>query len=109
MEKRKRDIGLRIRARRLERRLTQEQLAEAIDRSVETVSNLERGVSLPNDATLDRLAQALDVSIDDLFNERRAGGSKRPIEFFRATEVLSALDEKKVKLAYRILKAIAES
>jgi transcriptional regulator with XRE-family HTH domain len=108
VEKKKRDIGLRIRAHRLERRLTQEQLAEAIDRSVETISNLERGVSLPNDATLDRLAQALDVSADDLFNERRTGNSKRPIEFFRATEVLRALDDRKLKLAYRILKAIAE-
>jgi transcriptional regulator with XRE-family HTH domain len=104
----KRDIGLRIRAHRLERRLTQEQLAEGIERSVETISNLERGVSLPNEATLIRLAQVLDISIDELLKERKAGTSKRPIEFFRATEVLRALDEKKLRLAYRILKAIAE-
>jgi len=104
----KREIGLRIRAHRLERRLTQEQLAEAIDRSVETISNLERGVSLPNEATLVRLAQVLNIGLDDLFKERKTGSSKQPIEFFRATEVLRALDEKKLKLAYRILKAIAE-
>lgn len=107
MEK-KREIGLRIRAHRLERRLTQEQLAQEIDRSVEAISNLERGVSLPNEATLIRLAQVLGIGVDELLSERKAGASKRTIEFFRATEILRALDEKKLKLAYRILKAIAE-
>ena len=105
---RKRDIGLRIRAHRLERRLTQEQLAEQIDRSVETISNLERGISLPNEATLLRLAETLGIGLDELLKERKAASSKRPMEFFRATEVLRTLDEKKLKLAYRILKAIAE-
>ncbi len=108
MEK-KREIGLRIRAHRLEWRLTQEQLAERIDRSVETISNLERGVSLPNEATLIRLAQTLEIGVDELLNESKDGRSKKPIEFFRATELLKALDEKRLKLAYRILKAIAES
>jgi transcriptional regulator with XRE-family HTH domain len=107
----KREIGLRIRAHRLERRLTQEQLAESIDRSVETISNLERGVSLPNEATLRRLAQVLDASVDELFRERerKASTGKRSIESFRATEILRTLDEKKLKLAYRILKTISES
>src|SRR5689334_11130070 len=36
-------IGLRVRALRLERGLTQEDMAERIERSVDTVSNLERG------------------------------------------------------------------
>lgn len=106
----KRQIGLRLRAFRLERQLTQEQLAEVIDRSVETISNLERGVSLPNEATLHRLAQKLDVTLDDLLKERAASSSsKRPIDYYRAAEVLKLLDEKKLKLAYKLLKAIAEN
>ena len=105
----KRQIGLRVRAYRLERKLTQEQLAELIDRSVETISNLERGVSVPNEATLHRLAATFEVSLEDLLAERRASGSKRPIEYFQATEILKQLDEKKLKLAYKVLKAIIES
>lgn len=105
----KRQIGLRVRAFRLERQLTQEQLAEMIDRSVETISNLERGVSLPNEATLHRLAQTLDVSLEDLLKERTSSSTKRPIDYYRASEVLKLLDEKKLKLAYKLLKAIAES
>ena len=89
--------------------MTQEELAEKIDRSVETISNLERGVSLPNEATLHRLARSLEVSIDDLLAERAARSGGRPIEYFRATELLKMMDEKKLKLALQILKAIANS
>ncbi len=103
-----RQIGLRVRAHRLERRLTQEQLAAMVGRSVETISNLERGISLPNEATLRRLARSLDVALEDLFVERSAAASNRPIEFFRATELLKMMDEKQLRLAYKVLKAIAE-
>ena len=105
----KRQIGLRVRAYRLERKLTQEQLAEMIDRSVETISNLERGVSIPNEATLHRLATIFEASLDDLLAERRAPSTKRPIEYFQAAEVLKQLDDKKLKLAYQLLKALADS
>ncbi len=98
-----------MRAYRLERRLTQEQLAEKLGRSVETVSNLERGISMPGDATLDRLAHALDVSIDDLLIDRAGAGKERSIEFFQATELLRTMDERKLRLALAILKSIASS
>jgi transcriptional regulator with XRE-family HTH domain len=107
--KKKRDIGIRIRAHRLERRLTQEQLAEMIDRSVETVSNLERGISIPNEATLRRLAQCLEVSVDELFAERATNETKRSVEYFRTAELLKLLEPKKLALAYKLLKVIAES
>ncbi len=79
-----------------------------IGRSVETISNLERGISLPNEATLRRLARSLDVALEDLFVERSSGGSNRPIEFFRATELLKMMDDKQLRLAYKVLKAITE-
>lgn len=109
MVAKKRQIGLRLRAFRLERRLTQEQLAEMIDRSVEAVSNLERGLSLPSDATLTRLAQSLGVTVADLLVDRNAPAVKQSLEFFRATELLKQLDEKKLHLAYKILKILAEN
>jgi len=105
--RKKSSLGLRIRAHRLERRLTQEQLAEKIERSVEAVSNLERGRSLPNAATLHRLAAALDVSVEDLLLERSGRARTRPLEYYRATELLKQLDEKELRLALAVLKAIA--
>jgi len=105
--RKKSSLGLRIRAHRLERRLTQEQLAETIERSVEAVSNLERGRSLPSAATLHRLATALDVPVEDLLLERSGRTRTRPLEYYRATELLKQLDEKELRLALAVLKAIA--
>ena len=45
-EKLLREIGIRINMRRRELRLTQEQLAEAMDVSVQMISNLELGKKL---------------------------------------------------------------
>lgn len=98
-----------MRAFRLERHLTQEELAEKIDRSVETISNIERGLSVPSDATLHRLARVLKVPVDDLIVERITSRQNRPVEFFRAVEQLKMMDEPKLKLAYVILKAVANS
>lgn len=104
-----RQLGLRIKAFRLERRLTQQQLAEKLDRSIEAVSNIERGISVPGDATLHRLAKVLDVSLDDLLIERITRERNRPIEYFQATELLKSLDERKLKLTLSIIKLIADS
>ena len=106
--RRKCQLGLRLRAHRLERGLTQEQLAEQIDRSVEAISNLERGVSLPSEATLHRLARVLEVSVDQLLLERSTRAKSRSLDYYRAMEVLTMLDETKLKLALNILKLIAK-
>ncbi|MDB5409003.1 MAG: putative transcriptional regulator [Rhodospirillales bacterium] len=106
---RNRQIGLRVRAYRIEQKLTQEQLAERIDRSVETISNLERGVSVPSEATLNRLAKILGVSVEDLMVEKLGGDRSGKIEFFQSIEILKKLDDRKIKMAYSILKIIGES
>jgi DNA-binding XRE family transcriptional regulator len=54
-------FGKRLRALRLERRLTQEQLAEAAAVHPTYISNVERGYSAPTLYTLLRLAEALEV------------------------------------------------
>ena len=43
---------------------TQEQFAELIDTTPETVSNIERGIVMPNTKTLINIAEACNVSID---------------------------------------------
>lgn len=62
----KRFVGKRIRESRKTRGLTQEQLAEAIDKTVETVSNIERGIKLPGLSTLEDIRKALDVKLSYL-------------------------------------------
>ena len=63
-----RRLGQRIASLRKTRRLTQEQLAEAIGCSVEFISLVERGVNAPSVAGLERFAKALKVNVKELFN-----------------------------------------
>ena len=58
------EVGEQIRAVREQARLTQEQLAEAIDVSVQFVSDLERGVVGISLSTLRKLCTVLGVSSD---------------------------------------------
>jgi transcriptional regulator with XRE-family HTH domain len=60
-------FGKRLRQIRRQRKLTQEQLAEAVGISVVAVSNMERGVNGPSFETLEKLIEVLQVSADELF------------------------------------------
>lgn len=64
----KHKFGRRLRFVRRQRDLTQEELAEAIDVSVEFISNIERGINAPSFATLEKLATVLKASYSELFD-----------------------------------------
>jgi transcriptional regulator with XRE-family HTH domain len=67
-------LGVIVRARRRERRLTQAELARLVGVTPQTISNLERGeTERVNGATLARLAGALGVSEVELDVTRLAG------------------------------------
>jgi transcriptional regulator with XRE-family HTH domain len=63
-----RRLGKRIADLRRARKLTQEQLAEALDCSVEFISLVERGVNAPSVANLERFAKVLKVQVKELFS-----------------------------------------
>jgi transcriptional regulator with XRE-family HTH domain len=63
-----RKLGQRIASLRKARKLTQEQLAEAIGCSVEFISLVERGVNAPSVAGLDKFAKVLKTEVKELFN-----------------------------------------
>jgi transcriptional regulator with XRE-family HTH domain len=62
-----RKLGKRIADLRRVRKLTQEELAEAVGCSVEFISLVERGVNAPSVAGLEKFAKALKVEVRDLF------------------------------------------
>jgi transcriptional regulator with XRE-family HTH domain len=59
-------IGARVKAARRAANLTQAVLAERIDRTVETVSNIERGRSLPPLDILDQIARLTQCPLTSL-------------------------------------------
>ena len=63
-----RKLGQRIAGLRKARKLTQEQLAEAIGCSVEFISLVERGVNAPAVAGLEKFAKILKTEVKELFN-----------------------------------------
>lgn len=73
-------VGARVRAARKSAGLSQARLAEAIDRTVEAVSNIERGRSLPPLDQLQRigvatgcpLASLVDVPLDESSSPEQA-------------------------------------
>ena len=60
-------LGVRIRTLRKAAGLTQEQLAEVADISVNFIGYVERGQRAPSIQTLERIAQGLNVRPKDLF------------------------------------------
>lgn len=61
-------FGMRIRGLREAQGMTQDELAEKIGRSVDTVSNIERGVYGTRIDVAGRIATILKVSMADLFS-----------------------------------------
>ncbi|MBQ7356534.1 MAG: helix-turn-helix transcriptional regulator [Clostridia bacterium] len=62
-------MGDRVKELRKKRRLTQEQLAEKIGVSLQYVSEIERGLSMPSMQVFLKLLEVLDASADYLLRD----------------------------------------
>jgi len=71
------EFGLRVQFLRKEKGLTQAELAEKIERTEDTISNIERGISSTRIETAARIAEALKVQLSDLFDLPLFAGRNR--------------------------------
>ena len=102
-------IGSSIARIRKDRELTQAQLAEIIDTTVETISRLERGVSVPSLKTLEKISKALHVHIKELLDFEYPSLKKPSIrEGEKLFAYLQTRKPEDIKMCYRILKTIFE-
>ena len=67
-----RQMGQRVCQRRQELRLTQEQVAERMDVSLQMISNLELGRKAIRPENLLKLSEVLDISVDYILSGRRS-------------------------------------
>ena len=96
----KKMIGLQVRTSRNRQNLTQEQLAEAIDRTVETVSNIERGQTAPSLITLDRLSRTLGIPLRDFFEDSGQVNTHRRAELeVKIRELARSLTDEDLEIA----------
>jgi transcriptional regulator with XRE-family HTH domain len=68
MGKLKANFGQRLQALRLNAGITQAQLAEKTGLTVESISNMERGLFGPKFENLEKIAAVLKVPVKDLFD-----------------------------------------
>jgi transcriptional regulator with XRE-family HTH domain len=106
----KQRVGHRIKLARRRRGLSQEELAERVDRSTEAISSIERGRTLPNFVTLERLARALDVPTRDFFDIGPEVGDnpKRSRLLVELVEAARSLGDADLELALEQLQALAK-
>ena len=87
------EIGNRIQNRRKQLGLTQEQLAEAMNVSIQMVSNLERGNKAIRIDNLINLSQILDISTDYILTGRKTADDLQALAAH-----IAALPEKSRKM-----------
>lgn len=103
------NIGIIVRELRKRAGLTQDDLAEQTGRSVDAISQIERGVNSPTIDTLLRFAKALEVTPEafligmDVRNERR----RRALA--AAMAALQGLSERDLDIAVEQIRAFTRS
>lgn len=96
-------LGKRIREIRMQRQLTQEQLAEKIGIGERNLSKIECGTNFVSATTLDKIVKALEVSPKELFDfEHLQKDSIKKEELIKSI----SNDTVDLELLYRIYQAI---
>ncbi len=96
-------LGKRIKELRIQKRLTQEQLAEMVDMGERNLSKIECGVNFVSAETLSKIAVALGVRAKDLFDFEHLKD-----EVVRKEELVCAINNNDVDvdLLYKIYQSI---
>ncbi len=64
----KEDFGRRLQALRVDLDITQEKLADDVGLTVESISNIERGIFGPKFENLEKIARSLNIPVKELFD-----------------------------------------
>jgi transcriptional regulator with XRE-family HTH domain len=96
-------FGTHVRSLRRTQALTQEELAERAELSVDTIRRIERGDISPSLDTMGKLSGGLRISLETLFQGLESRSRNRVREL---CDFLSGLSGGEVKLASRVVRAI---
>lgn len=104
----KKELGEKIKRVRKARGITQEQLAEMIDISPRSLSNIEVGGCFVKSETLEKIIDALNITTEELFANEHI---KSNVELLK--DIYSYInqvknDNKILSKIYRILKCLVE-
>ncbi|WP_165447589.1 helix-turn-helix domain-containing protein [Rhizobium leguminosarum] len=102
-------IGKAVRDSRRALKLTQAELAEAIGKTPDAISQIERGVNVPSVETVAALSKELSVSIDNLIFPDTAPEqlSARGMRVRQGLSILTKLSDRDLEVAVRQLRAFS--
>lgn len=104
-------LGSQIANIRKRRNLTQAQLAESVNVATETISRIERGISIPSVKTLEKISHALQTPLTDFFAFEPAPPARADDRENALAKVMMLLQNKKradIQLSHQVLKALFE-
>lgn len=97
------ELGNRIYERRRELNMTQKELAEAVELSIQSISSIELGKKAVRPENLVNICRALDVSADYLLFGERSEKQLEPV-----AEMLSRLGSDDLELLKTIIKRMSK-
>lgn len=99
-------FGEKIRDCRKRKGMSQETLSELVDKTPDTISNIERGYTSTRIKTAIRLAKALDAPLVELFDFQATSQEdrQRRNQIQKVVEILRSCDNKTLNGAVEILK-----
>ena len=102
----KQELGLKIKRMRINRGLTQEQLAEKVDVSQRTMSGIEIGENFVTAETLDKIINALNTTTEELFATEHLKDSEFLIQEILNYIKLISQNPQKLETLYNIVKSL---
>lgn len=105
-------FGAHLKALRQSKNLTQEELADQVGRSVDAISKIERGASLPSLDTIIRLSTSLETTLTDLIAPLESNAQKSDQRVRLEAELFamaSSLTDAQLKIAVRQIEALGVS
>ena len=102
----KEELGKKIKRMRLNRGLTQEQLAEAVDVSQRTLSGIEIGENFVTAETLDKIVKALNTTTEDLFATNHLKEERELVEEIQKNVLKIAKNPQKLDILYNVTKSL---
>lgn len=104
----KEELGKKIKRMRLNRGLTQEQLAEAVDVSQRTLSGIEIGENFVTAETLDKIIKALNTTTEELFATTHLKEKNDLVEEIIENIHYIAKDPAKLDILYNVTKSLTK-
>ena len=102
----KQELGLKIKRMRINRGLTQEQLAERVDVSQRTMSGIEIGENFVTAETLDKIIFALNTTSEELFSTEHLKEPEFLVKEIQNYLNLISSNPQKLETLYNIVKSL---